>query len=197
MNKVENAEVDSVYTDNLKFFSSLDAPQGDLKLLSARDMFDACEAFLCVTRSYIDERRPRLISDRSALARLIETSFPRAWKPHEEWKGRVQLALENTRRRFEKSHISALDEWQTWEELETDIHISVQCSRKTVELFSSGDAQFLPMPTSVFLVPARMDLFLCSLISGHITPTWAGTVDAALTPGCCFGIYPKYAPRKV
>lgn len=182
----------SFYSDNITFLSGFDAPQGAVRLLSAADMIEACDIFLGLSKCHTPDRWPRSMKDRKEIARQLNWKLPAAWKPRSEWRDLVENALTQMRMRYLDEYIPETYEWQTWKELETDLYVSARCTRQTIELYRSGNPKHIQLPTSVFLVPASLNEFLSSIIVGSVYPTWLAEIDAALTPGCCNGIYPKY-----
>ncbi|HKN04051.1 MAG TPA: hypothetical protein VJY31_08915 [Buttiauxella sp.] len=182
------------YIDSLKEISAFEATKEPLRIVSAADMTDACDLFLAGTRCHIPDRLPREKGDRRELGRKVEWNLPKDWKPRAEWKEHVQHALQILNQRTLDNRISELDEWPTWAELETDIHIAVRCSRKTVEFYHRGDLAHLPHKTDLFAVPTDFSKFLGSVIAGDIQPVWMWSVDAARTPKCYDGYSPRYQP---
>ena len=184
------------YEENLEFMTGVTAPLRAVRLLSARDMYAACDAFLSQTRNYRPARWLGSKSSRDVLVRLFEWNTGADWPRHAEWKDIVQRALNNVLQQLENSRRHEFDEWDDWESLQSDIHISIQATRKTVEFFCAGDERFLPMKTDLFLVPDHFGKFLCSLVGGTVSPAWISTVDSEMTPGCRNGLHPIYAERE-
>lgn len=185
------------YAENIQFLDGVRAPLRAVRLLSAHDMYAACDAFLGQTQNYRPERWLGSKSSRDDLVRLFVWNFGAEWLPHGEWKGSVQRALNSVRLQLKSNRRHEFDEWDDWESLQSDIHISLQATRKTVEFFCAGDPRFLPMPTDLFLVPDHFGKFLCSLVAGTVSPAWIATVDSEMTPGCRNGLYPIYAEREI
>jgi|SRR5471030_217803 len=185
----------ATYDSQIEIIKGFDISAQRFRLASGQEMLIACEALLSQTKCYITDRLPRAKEERNDLARLVSSGLSREWKSYEEWSKAIQLALENVRQQRLRNHITELDEWQTWTELETDIHISVNCSRQTILLFLN-DRLHVPANTSIFAVPADWCHFVGSLIAGEIRPTVVGCVDATKAPACHDGMYPKYAPYK-
>ncbi|EPF6161309.1 hypothetical protein MWS90_003212 [Citrobacter sedlakii] len=173
--------------------TAFDATKESLKIISASDMLSICDNFLSETQCHISERLPLSKAGRRELARKIEWNCPNAWKPREEWSTHVQHALKILNSRFLEIPISQRDDWQTWEELSTDIHVSARCTRQAVEFYRAGNPQHLPLKADLFAVPEVFSKFLASILSGDIHPVWMWHADAADTPECHDGLYPKYA----
>lgn len=191
----EHSPTLSFYSDNINFLSGFEAPQEPVRLLSATDMMEACDIFLGLTKCHTPERWPRSKEDRVEIARQISWNLPPTWKPQSEWEGLARKALNHIQQRYLEGAMPATYEWQRWKEMETDLYVSVRCTRQTVELYKSGNPKYLPMQTSVFLVPATINGLFSSIIAGKVHPIWMANIDAAMTPGCCNGIYPKYKHR--
>ncbi|MDE9494718.1 hypothetical protein KKJ09_14295 [Xenorhabdus bovienii] len=185
------------YSDRINFLPCSDALQGEVRFLSARDMYDACDAFLAVTTCHIEHRWLPSKEHRKHLAQQLKSYMPPDWKPYGEWKGLVQHALDIAYQHAPRFRISEWDERDIRAELLTNIHISARATRKTVELFDCGDPKLLPVGTNVFAVSAQLNEFLASVIAGAVNPVWMATVDSEWTPGCRNGIHPQYSPRKV
>ncbi|EHZ1489241.1 hypothetical protein K5J06_000857 [Salmonella enterica] len=182
------------YVDLITEVTAFEATKEPMKIISASDMLGICDASLAETQCRIADRLPLSIAGRRELGRKIELNCPHSWKPREEWSTHVRHALQILNRRYLDIPISPLDDWQTWEELSTDIHVSARCARQTVEFYRSGNPQHLPMQTELFAVPEVFSKFLASILSGDIYPVWMWHADAAKTPRCLDGLYPKYTP---
>jgi hypothetical protein len=183
------------YADHINFLSCTDAPQGEVRFLSAHDMYDACDAFLDATTCLIERRWLPSKDHRNNLAQQLKSYIPCDWKPNAKWKGLVQRALQTACLRSPQHRIFEWDEQDTKGELLTNIHLAAHATRKTVELFERGDPEFLPVGTNVFAVSARLNEFLSSVIAGDVSPVWMSTVDSEWTPGCRNGIHPEYSSR--
>ncbi|CAI2439857.1 hypothetical protein [Serratia proteamaculans] len=188
----EQSPTHSFYSENISFLSGFEVSQEPVRLLPAADMIEACDIFLGLSQCHTPERWPRAKEDRREIARQVSWNLPSAWKPRSEWQDWVQKALDQIRQRYLVEYMPDTYEWQSWKEMETDLYVSVRCARQTIELFRSGNPNHLQMPTTVFLVPATLNGFFSSIIAGSVQPAWIAHMDAALTPGCCNGIYPKY-----
>lgn len=185
------------YDENIHFLTGVTAPLRAVRLLSGRDMYAACDAFLSQTRNCRPERWLGSKSSRDVLARLFEWNTEEDWPHPAKWTDTVQHALNNVLQQQENSRRHEFDEWDDWGSLQSDIHISIQATRQTVEFFCTGDARFLPVKTDLFLVPGHFGKFLCSLVAGTVSPAWISTVDSEMTPGCRNGLHPIYSERKV
>lgn len=185
------------YAETLAFLRGESAPQDAVRLLSASDMYVACDAFLGQTKAHISDRLLPSEYSRNEIARQIEWNSEAKWMPREAWSAAVQLALNGAAQRFDNYHKPALSEWESLDFLLTDIHLSALATRQTVEFFSRGDERFLPMRTDLFQVPAHFGQFLASLLAGKLRPVWIAPIDTADTPGIRDGIYPKYRQRTV
>ena len=170
------------YVDLITKVSAFEANKEPKKIISASDMLRICDCFLAETQCHIKDRLPLAIADRRELGRKIEWKCPHSWKPRAEWLIHVRHALQISNQRYLDTPISPLDGWQTWEELETDIHVSARCTRQSVEFYRTGDPRHLPMPTDLFAVPENFSKFLGSILSGDIHPGWMWHADAAITP---------------
>ncbi|WP_180349594.1 hypothetical protein [Klebsiella spallanzanii] len=183
------------YVDLITEVTAFEATKEPMKIISASDMLGICDAFLGETQCHISDRIPLSVAGRRELGRKIEWNCPHSWKPHEEWSIHVRHVLKILSRRYLDIPVSQQDDWQTWEELSTDIHVSVRCSRQTVEFYRSGNPQHLPLATELFAVPEDFSKFLASIVSGDIYPVWMWHADASKTPRCFDGLYPKYRHR--
>ncbi|MGY2799269.1 hypothetical protein ACVWV0_003445 [Ewingella americana] len=186
---------DATYESQIEILKGADISAQRFRLASAQEMIIACEELMNQTKCCIADRLPRAKEERNELARLVSSGLSREWKSYVEWSKSIQHALQNARQQRLRSHITELDEWHTWAEQETDIHISAKCSRETILLFLN-DRLHVPANTSVFAVPADWCDFVGSLISGEIRPAVVACVDATKAPACHDGMYPKYAPYK-
>lgn len=184
------------YVELITQVTAFDATKEPLRIISAVDMLGMCNAFLGATRCHISDRLPLSKESRRELGRKVEWNIPTAGIVREEWSVHVQNALQILSRRDRTNQISPLDQWQTWEDLETDIHIAVRCTRLAVEFYRSGDPQHLPLKTELFAVPEAFPKFVSSIISGEVRPVWMWDADAAKTPKCADGFYPRYALLK-
>ncbi len=185
------------YVYSITEMSAFEITKEPMRIISAVDMLGMCSAFLDATQCHTSGRWPLSKESRRELGRKIEWNCPQDWKAREEWSGHVRNALQILSQRDQTIRISQQDQWQTWEELETDIHISARCSRQTVEFYRAGNPQHLPNSAELFAVPVNFSKFVSSILSGDIRPVWTvWHADAASMPGCCDGIYPRYAPLK-
>lgn len=186
-----------LYIDSVTEMAAFDVTKEPLRIISAVDMLGMCNAFLDGTRCHTPDRWPLSKESRRELGRKMEWNCPRDWKAREEWLGHVRSALQILSRRDQTTQISQQDQWQTWEELETDIHIAARCTRLAVEFYRSGDPQHLPNSAELFAVPVDFSKFVASIISGDVRPVWTvWHADAASTPKSSDGFYPRYAPLK-
>ncbi|WLS79721.1 hypothetical protein Q3V30_04215 [Erwinia pyri] len=183
------------YDEKMNMLSAASAPQGAVRLLSANDMYAACDAFLDQTTNYESERLLPSKSCRNEIARRFQWAVEAKWIPPEEWTGAVQTALSNVLQPIPHTRIQGFPEWVTEGSLESDIHIAVRATLQTVKLFAPGDLRFVPAQTDIFLVPSHFGEFLASLVAGNVNPMWLAQVDSADTPGCRDGQYPIYSHR--
>jgi len=191
----EEDPTEQLYVDLVMQMTAFDATKEPLRFISAVDMLGMCSAFLDATQCHIPDRQPLSKESRRELARKVEWNIPTAGIKREEWSKHVRNALQILNQRDQTNRRSPLDQWGSWEDLETDIHIAVRCTRLTVELYRSGDPKHLPLKTELFAVPEPFPKFVASIISGDVRPVWMWDVDAAKTPGCADGLYPRYAQR--
>ncbi|WP_156365579.1 hypothetical protein [Erwinia sp. Leaf53] len=184
------------YDDMMKMHAAESAPRGAVRLLSANEMYAACDAFLNLTRNYEEGRWLPSKPCRNEIARRLQWCVEAKWIPREEWTGAVQRALNSVLQPIRHTHTQGFPEWVTEGSLESDIHNSVRATRKTVELFALGDRRYVPMQTELFLLPAHFGEFLASLVAGNVYPMWLAQVDSEDTPECRDGQYPIYTQRK-
>lgn len=179
------------YIENVTAQSGYDITANRFCLASAQELLIACDVILACTENQITERWPRLKEHRDVLAKFLIPHLPSEWKDYGEWKVLIQNALENVRQQRLMNQRFEFDEWASWEEQETDIHISVQCSRQTIAMFCYDNPHVLHK-TSIFAVPQKWNEFVASLISGEIRPANVDLVDSTKAPACLNGVHPRY-----
>ncbi|OBY36445.1 hypothetical protein PR729_03055 [Providencia rettgeri] len=192
MNKPENKR----YIDTVNMLSSVGVPPNEVRLLSAGELYEVCGVFQRATRNHIERRWLPSKDCRNALAHHLRTIFPNEWIEHAKWTELIEHGLDSMIHGRNHPRIPESEFWDSLEELESDLHLAIQATRKTILLFQSGDNRHLPMPTDVFVVPSRMNEFLASLVAGEIYPAWVARVDSGMTPGADNGKYPEYAPLR-
>ncbi|WP_258087470.1 hypothetical protein [Xenorhabdus bovienii] len=190
MNNVKTAS-------NVKFLSSPSNFQGEVRVLSAPYLYVVCDAFLELTTTHLDDRWIRKIEPREQLARQLTKNVSDEWIHYTEWKRLIQDVLNSAHQRYLCSPISEWADCENWNAVETDIHIAVQCTRRTVLYYDYNQLGDLPARATGFLVPARLNDFFASLLAGTLTPVWATTVDAELTPDCLFDVYPRCKQKEI
>ncbi|EHZ6871906.1 hypothetical protein [Providencia rettgeri] len=191
-----NKSANNWYEDNIKFLSSVSVPPNEVRLLSAGELYEVCGVFQRATRNHIERRWLPSKDCRNALAHHLRTMFPNEWIEHAKWTELIELGLESMIHGRNHPRISESEFWDSLEELETDLHLAIRATYKTILLFQSGDNRHLTVKTDVFVVPSRMNEFLASLVSGDIYPVWVAQVDSGLTPKVENGVYPQYTLRK-
>lgn len=189
-----NRSINNLYREHIRKLSGADVSAQRFRLASGQEMLIACDALLDHTGCHIEDRLPRAIEERNVLARVVSQELSQEWRIYEEWSVMIQLALESVHQQFPHNRRAELDEWRSWPELATDIHIAVKCSRQTIELFLY-DHQHAPENTSIFAVPSHWNDFVGMLISGAIHPTYVSQIESVKMPGCLNGVHPKYSQR--
>ncbi|EKN5075361.1 TPA: hypothetical protein ACMY33_003679 [Yersinia enterocolitica] len=182
------------YTDNLKFLVDMDTKPKTFMLAPAHRLIEACEVLVQCAPLRVKERWPLSKDDRRSLARQMECNLPKVPPPREQWKEVIQHALQIVYQQIPKPQRFVWEKTGYLAELETDIHVSVDCTLQTVRFFYN-DRIHLPLNTSVFLVSPDWNEFVSSLIAGDLNPAWVASVDAAKTPECIQGQFPRYIPR--
>ncbi|MEQ4671837.1 hypothetical protein AB7W30_16615 [Providencia manganoxydans] len=166
MNKPENKR----YIDTVNMLSSVGVPPNEVRLLSAGELYEVCGVFQRATQNCIESRWLPSKDCRNALAHLLLSIFPNEWIERAKWKELIERELKNMGHKEKRYRILESEHWDSLEELQTDLHLAIRATYKTILLFQSGDNRHLPMPTDVFVVPSSMNKFLASLVSGDIYP---------------------------
>ncbi len=182
-----------IYSDKelINFSPSVCVPRGEVKLLSASEMYEVCDIFLNAASCKIENRWPPSINYRNELARRLQWNCSTAWRACAEWKGLIQPALQKILQQDNYTHIHELTYWGSRAELETDIHNAALVTRRTVSFFASGNSKHLPKRTDVFAVPTRMNEFFGSVLAGRVSPVWMTTVDVERTTWLHDHLYPE------
>ncbi|SBL50070.1 Uncharacterised protein [Klebsiella oxytoca] len=183
------------YVDGISFLSQPINIDDRYRLAGATDLLLCCDALLKAAPLHLQDRWPHEKKYRIDISHRVARHLPSEWPDREAWSETIQQAVKTEEEYFSRGHRSVLNDWATWAELESDIHVAVHCSRETVLLFYC-DKQHLPENTSVFLVPDDFRNFVSELISGDLTPLWASQVESTDTPGCIHGFLPKYKPLR-